>query len=91
MTIPTDMTEVTKEEFFAIMGPRDVHPRALPDCSEWETRERRIIGRSYPGYKYDVAIWGALPTHRYFVVPALVRLSAALVRDRDQGDGSATS
>jgi hypothetical protein len=48
--IPPNMREVTKEQFFAVMGPLDVNPRPGRDFSEWETRDRRVIGRSWPGY-----------------------------------------
>jgi hypothetical protein len=44
---------VTREEFFAFMGPRDVHPRVematlkTPAiASTWETRNRVVVGRS---------------------------------------------
>lgn len=43
--------EVNEAEFFAVMGPRDVHPRATQDCSVWETPNREVIGHSEPGYK----------------------------------------
>lgn len=44
------MIEVTKEKFFAVVGPKDVHPRALPDSSSWETKHQEVIGRTTPGY-----------------------------------------
>lgn len=46
-----EMVEVSEEEFFAFMGPRDVHPRPLPDKSIWETPSRQVLGYSMPGYK----------------------------------------
>lgn len=51
MATPVGMVEVSEEEFFAVMGPRDVHPRATPDCSVWETPNRTVLGHSMPGYK----------------------------------------
>lgn len=45
------MVEVNEKRFFAVMGTCDVHPRATPDCSIWETPSREILGRSEPGYK----------------------------------------
>ena len=46
------MIEVTQEQFFAYMGPRDVYPRNdHPDHAEWETSRRELVGRSYPGYR----------------------------------------
>lgn len=47
------MTPVSKEEFFAFMGPRNVHPRAEPDQSVWETPSREVLGISRPGYKCE--------------------------------------
>ena len=47
------MIEVTKEEFYAFMKPRDVHPRSEPDRSVWETRNREVLGISKPGYKCE--------------------------------------
>lgn len=46
-----NMVEVTEAKFFAVMGPRDVHPRPTEDCSIWETPNRTVLGRSEPGYK----------------------------------------
>lgn len=44
------MIEVTKEEFFAKVGPLDVIPRANRNETIWETRQRVVVGRSTPGY-----------------------------------------
>jgi len=41
---------VTKEAFYAVVGPLDVHPRSLPDRTLWETPGRRVIGVTTPGY-----------------------------------------
>jgi hypothetical protein len=48
-----ELIEVSRDEFFAVVGPLDVTPRALPDRTEWETGNRRFVGRSYPGYKME--------------------------------------
>ncbi|WP_186191018.1 hypothetical protein [Burkholderia gladioli] len=50
---PAGMVEVSKEQFYDLMGPRDVHPRAEPDKSVWETPRREVIGISTPGYLTD--------------------------------------
>ncbi len=44
---------VTKEAFFAVIGPMDVHPRPEPDRSVWETPRRRVVGITTPGYKCE--------------------------------------
>lgn len=44
------MKQVTKERFFAVIGPMDVTPRPERDHSLWETRARQIVGRTTPGY-----------------------------------------
>lgn len=47
------MRRVTREEFFAFMRPRNVHPRSEPDRSVWETPYREVLGISTPGYKCE--------------------------------------
>ena len=44
------MREVSKEEFYATVGPMDVIPRPGREVTLWETRDRRVIGKSTPGY-----------------------------------------
>ena len=44
------MRRVSKDEFFATIGPENVHPRSLPTEVLWETPQRIVIGRSTPGY-----------------------------------------
>lgn len=44
------MIEVTKEQFFRVIGPMDVHPKSERDFSSWETRDRDVVGRTTPGY-----------------------------------------
>lgn len=47
------MIEVTRDQFFAYVGPRDVSPRcADPHYSLWELRDRTVVGKSTPGWKY---------------------------------------
>jgi hypothetical protein len=43
--------EVTKEKFFQVIGPRNIHPRNEKERSVWEViGSRRIVGISTPGY-----------------------------------------
>lgn len=53
MDAPHGMVRVTKKEFYAHMGPLDVHPSVMhsPDFTVWELRNRTVVGRSYPGWK----------------------------------------
>ena len=44
------LIEVTYEEFFAAIGPMNVHPRAERDASYWETPNRVLKGKTTPGY-----------------------------------------
>lgn len=50
-SIPSGMVEVSEAKFFAVIGPRDVHPSPTPDRSIWETPNRTVLGHSTPGYK----------------------------------------
>lgn len=45
--------EVSKEEFFKFMGPKDVHPCPThPNYSTWKyVGSGIIVGFSYPGWK----------------------------------------
>lgn len=43
--------EVSKEEFFEHIGPRDVMPRSSAEVTVWEDRHRNVEGRSRPGWK----------------------------------------
>ena len=46
--------EVTKDEFFAAIGPKDVHPSTeKADVTLWRLQDttRKVIGRSFPGWK----------------------------------------
>lgn len=44
------MREITKDQFFATVGRLNVHPRAERDASFWETPDRRLMGKTTPGY-----------------------------------------
>ena len=46
------MREVTKDQFFDAVGPLDVNPsHQNPNHTDWETRNRQLIGRSVPGWR----------------------------------------
>ena len=47
----TGMREVTMDEFYATVGPMNVHPRVEPEYTIWETPNRTVVGRSLPGYR----------------------------------------
>lgn len=43
---------VTKAEFYAAMGPRNVHPRSEPDRCLWiDQQTHAVLGVSTPGYR----------------------------------------
>lgn len=44
------MREVSKDTFFATIGPMNVHPRSGRMETIWETPQRVVVGRSTPGY-----------------------------------------
>ena len=45
------LIEVTKSEFFAHIGQRDIICNLdRRDCTDWETRNRTLVGRTYPGW-----------------------------------------
>ncbi len=45
------LVAVDKPTFYALMGPRDVHPRSEPDRSVWvDQRTHVVLGVSTPGY-----------------------------------------
>lgn len=44
------LVEVSKEEFFAFVNPRDIIGQSLADHTVWKTRRHQLVGKSYPGY-----------------------------------------
>lgn len=44
---------VSKDRFFAILGPINVHPRPERDRTFWETNGREVLGITTPGYMCD--------------------------------------
>jgi hypothetical protein len=50
VNVPEGMEIVSKDEFFAAVGPRDIITRPDREYTTWETRDRVVIGRSVPGY-----------------------------------------
>lgn len=61
------MRKVTKEEFYAKVGPMDVTCRPERDETLWETRNRTVIGRSTPGYMCRDADGIYTPKTEYFL------------------------
>lgn len=46
-----NFVQVTKAQFFAAVGPMDVHPRPERDRSEWVHQpSRSVVGKTTPGY-----------------------------------------
>lgn len=45
--------EVTKDEFFSVLGPLDVVLNlGDPSVTLWETRSRHVLGKTTPGWKF---------------------------------------
>ena len=44
------MERVSRDRFFAVIGPMNVHPRTERMENIWETPNRVVVGRSTPGY-----------------------------------------
>lgn len=42
----TNFIEVTKDVFYAFVGPLNVHPRIERDWTYWETPNRHVVGLS---------------------------------------------
>lgn len=49
------LKQVTKEEFFKFIysNQLDVHPCPEPHKTNWELRNRQLIGVTTPGYKLE--------------------------------------
>jgi hypothetical protein len=61
------MREVTKTEFFNVVGPLDVHPSVQnPNFTLWETRNRQVIGRTVPGWS-NAYVNGVETPKQYFL------------------------
>lgn len=43
-------TVVSKDEFFAYIGPKDIVIHNQPNHTEWQTRNQDVIGVTTPGY-----------------------------------------
>lgn len=56
-----NLTSVTKEEFFAKIGPMNVHPQSMPEATYWKTPNQILIGISTPG-------WKCIGVKEYFLV-----------------------
>lgn len=44
------MNPVSREEFLAYVGPRDIIPVSRKDHTLWQTRGQLTVGRTTPGY-----------------------------------------
>lgn len=44
------MRRVNHEEWHATVGQLDIVPRCERDASYWETRDRRLMGKTTPGF-----------------------------------------
>ena len=65
--ISQEFVEVTRDQFFAAMGLRNVHPRAERTQSTWiDQSTHAVLGVSTPGYMCDGG-------ESYKLAPALVR------------------
>lgn len=42
--------EVTQKQFYAAIGPMNVHPRCERMADYWETPSRQLMGITTPGY-----------------------------------------
>lgn len=61
------MIEVTKEQFYARMGPLNVSPNLdNPEVTVWELSDRTKVGETRPGWKLS-----GDPRHpkRYYLTP----------------------
>lgn len=49
------LVSVTKDEFYGRIsrGKLNVNPRSEPDASYWEFPDRRLFGKSTPGWKCE--------------------------------------
>lgn len=46
-----NFVQVTKARFFAVIGPRDVHPHPERNHCEWmHQSSRNMVGKTTPGY-----------------------------------------
>ena len=62
------MIEVSKEQFFKVVGPMNVGPRSEREYTEWASiTTRQVIGRSSPGY-----INNGIKPGRYWLEESLI-------------------
>jgi hypothetical protein len=46
------MIEVSAEQFFAYVNPRNIHPITdHPERTLWETERRELVGTTLPGWR----------------------------------------
>ena len=64
---------VTKETFFSIIGPLNVHPRSEPDRSVWIHQESHaVLGLSTPGYLCRGQDWAYTTSKTYSLLASMV-------------------
>jgi hypothetical protein len=49
----SDFVKVSQKTFYATVGQMNVHPRAEPAASYWETPNRVLVGITTPGWKCE--------------------------------------
>ena len=63
------MIEVSRADFFAAVGPRNIHPRPEKDHTLWIDQESHAtVGRTEPGYMPRLTL-----TPRYYLTEAFAR------------------
>jgi hypothetical protein len=61
------MKEITKEQFFKIIGLLDVNPsHQNPEFTEWKLKNGQVIGKSLPGWR-NYYTNGKLTTPQYWL------------------------
>lgn len=60
--------EVTKDEFFAIVGKMDTISDNQKNFSVWMLRNRNIVGKTFPGYLCEDDNGKYTDTKRYYLV-----------------------
>ncbi len=62
----TEFVDVTKEQFYAAFGPRNVHPRPYRERTEWvDLNTHAVVGISTPGYANTYGADGRLTPETY--------------------------
>ena len=68
------MVELTKEQFYAAVGPRNIHPRPFREHTEWiDLNTHAVVGVSTPGYANTYGPDGRLSPVTYKAVAAIAK------------------